>query len=119
MSELSDLELLDALGVEASPDKKKARTHREERIIAGFEEIQKFVDWDKENSAPQNAVLFVGSSTINRWSTASAFPKKGVINRGFGGARTPEVLFFIKNGKFSEKAARKPYDWDPFEKYKE
>lgn len=44
MTELSDLEILDALGVEAKPDKKKARTPREERIIAGFEEIQKFVD---------------------------------------------------------------------------
>ncbi len=44
MSELSDHELLDALGVEAKSAKKRARTPREERIIAGFEEIQKFVD---------------------------------------------------------------------------
>lgn len=44
MAELSDLELLDALGVEAKPDKKQTRTPREERIIAGFEEIQKFVE---------------------------------------------------------------------------
>jgi hypothetical protein len=44
MAELSDLELLDALGVEAKPDKKTARTSLEERIIAGFEEIQGFVD---------------------------------------------------------------------------
>lgn len=44
MAELSDLELLDALGVEAKPDKKAARSPREERIIAGFEEIQRFVE---------------------------------------------------------------------------
>lgn len=44
MNEYSDLELLDALGVEAKPDKKKARSPREERIIAGFEEIQRFVE---------------------------------------------------------------------------
>lgn len=44
MTELSDLELLDALGVEAKPDKKISLTHREERIIAGFEEVQKFVE---------------------------------------------------------------------------
>jgi hypothetical protein len=44
MAELSDLELLDALGVEAKPDKKTVCTPREERIIAGFEEIQRFVD---------------------------------------------------------------------------
>lgn len=44
MSELTDLELLAELGVEAKTDKKKTRTPKEERIIAGFEEIQKFVE---------------------------------------------------------------------------
>jgi len=44
MAELSDKELLDALGVEAEPKKKSKRTPREERIIAGFEEIQRFVE---------------------------------------------------------------------------
>ena len=44
MAELSDLELLDALGVEARQEKKAARSPREERIIAGFEEIQRFVE---------------------------------------------------------------------------
>ena len=44
MAELSDLELLDELGVEVKPEKKSARTPREERIIAGFEEIQRFVE---------------------------------------------------------------------------
>jgi len=44
MADLSDLELLDALGVEAKPEKKATRSPREERIIAGFEEIQNFVD---------------------------------------------------------------------------
>ena len=44
MAELSDLELLNALGVDVTPKKKKGQTAREERIIAGFEEIQKFVN---------------------------------------------------------------------------
>lgn len=44
MAEMSDLELLDALGVESKPDNEAARTPREERIIAGFEEIQRFVE---------------------------------------------------------------------------
>lgn len=44
MTELSDQELLDALGVSTEPEKKRTRTPREERIFAGFEEIQKFVD---------------------------------------------------------------------------
>lgn len=44
MADLSDLELLDALGLEAKQEKKAARSPREERIIAGFEEIQRFAD---------------------------------------------------------------------------
>lgn len=41
---MSDLELLTELGVEAKVEKKASRTPREERIIAGFEEIQRFVE---------------------------------------------------------------------------
>ncbi len=44
MAELSDLELLDALGVEAKAKKKAKLTPKQERIIAGFEEIQRFVE---------------------------------------------------------------------------
>jgi hypothetical protein len=36
--------LLEALGVEIEPKKAKTYTNREQRIIAGFEEIQKFVE---------------------------------------------------------------------------
>lgn len=44
MADLSDQELLDALGVEVKAEKKASHTPREERIIAGFEEIQRFVE---------------------------------------------------------------------------
>lgn len=44
MSSLSDDELLDALGVDITPDKVVEHTPREERIIAGFEDIQRFVE---------------------------------------------------------------------------
>jgi hypothetical protein len=36
--------LLEELGVEVEPEKKSSRTAREERIIAGFEEIQRYVE---------------------------------------------------------------------------
>ena len=42
MAELDDDELLDALGVEVTPLKAASRTPREERIIAGFEDILRF-----------------------------------------------------------------------------
>ncbi len=52
MTELSDRELLDALGVAAEPKKQAARTPREERIIAGFEEVQRFVE--EQGRVPQH-----------------------------------------------------------------
>ena len=42
MAEMNDDELLDALGVEVTPIKASSRTPREERIIAGFEDILRF-----------------------------------------------------------------------------
>lgn len=42
--EKTNQELLAELGVEVKPEKKAARTPKEERIIAGFEEIQRFVE---------------------------------------------------------------------------
>ena len=42
MADLDDDELLDALGVEVAPLKVTSRTPREERIIAGFEDILRF-----------------------------------------------------------------------------
>ncbi len=44
MADLSDDELLDALGVEAAPVANGRHTPREERIIAGFEDILRFVE---------------------------------------------------------------------------
>lgn len=42
MAEMDDDELLDALGVELTPLKASSHTPREERIIAGFEDILRF-----------------------------------------------------------------------------
>jgi hypothetical protein len=39
-----DIELLDSLGVDTSPEKKQTVSPREQRIIAGFEEIERFVE---------------------------------------------------------------------------
>lgn len=59
MVELSDVELLDALGVDVTPTKQAARSPREERIIAGFEDIQKFVDeHGRTPSHGENAEIF-------------------------------------------------------------
>lgn len=65
-------------------------------------EIRSFEQWDAKNSAPDRAVLFVGSSSIRFWNTAEAFPGYPVINRGFGGSHITDVLFYYKRliGRF-------------------
>jgi len=44
MPDSSDEKLLADLGIEVEPEQQAARSPREERIIAGFEEIQRFVE---------------------------------------------------------------------------
>ena len=39
-----DIDLLNELGVDTEPTKAEALTHREQRIIAGYEEIERFVE---------------------------------------------------------------------------
>ena len=52
MAEMDDDELLDALGIEVTPLKVSSRTPREERIIAGFEDILRF--YQSHGCAPQH-----------------------------------------------------------------
>jgi len=58
--------------------------------------IANFVAWDSKNSFPEDAFLFVGSSSMRLWSTAKAFPGKPVINRGFGGSEISDVIHFYE-----------------------
>lgn len=51
-NEKTNQELLAELGVEVKPEKKAARTPKQERIIAGFEEIQRFVE--EHGRAPEH-----------------------------------------------------------------
>ena len=53
MADMDDDELLDALGVEVAPLKASSRTPREERIIAGFEDILRF--HQAHGRAPQHS----------------------------------------------------------------
>jgi lysophospholipase L1-like esterase len=50
-------------------------------------EIKAFEKNDLLRPPPTNAILFLGSSSIRKWTTlAQDFPGKQVINRGFGGS---------------------------------
>src|SRR3954466_12348854 len=50
--------------------------------------IKKFEDSDKVAPPPQNAIVFIGASSIVRWNLRESFPELGAqaINRGFGGS---------------------------------
>src|SRR6185503_8462583 len=50
--------------------------------------IKKFEEQDKVTPPPQNAIVFIGASSIVRWQLPEAFPELGAkaINRGFGGS---------------------------------
>jgi len=63
---------------------------------AQFEpEIQKFEVSDREHPPAPGAVLFVGSSSIERWQTLGAdFPDTRVINRGVGSFQLEDLLYF-------------------------
>jgi lysophospholipase L1-like esterase len=52
--------------------------------------------YDAENSAPDNPIVFVGSSSINFWRTARYFPQFPVVNRGFGGSQASDVTPWVK-----------------------
>ena len=59
-------------------------------------EIGAFEASDKTNPPPKDAVLFIGSSSIKRWTNvAAAFPEHKVINRGFGGSQLADSVAFV------------------------
>ena len=57
-------------------------------------EIDTFIKWDSKNSVPDDAVLFVGSSSIRMWATSRSFLDMKVINRGFGGSQISDVIYY-------------------------
>lgn len=59
-------------------------------------EIVAFEKADKTNAPPANAILFVGSSSIRKWTTlAHDFPGHKVINRGFGGSQLSDSIYYF------------------------
>lgn len=59
-------------------------------------EIQAFERQDAKHRPPENAVLFVGSSSIRLWKLEESFPDLKVINRGFGGSQLADAVHFAE-----------------------
>jgi lysophospholipase L1-like esterase len=61
-----------------------------------YGEIQHFKGQDSAHFPPQNAILFVGSSSFRKWDDVqSYFPDKKIINRGFGGSELSDLIRYV------------------------
>lgn len=59
-------------------------------------EINAFGEIDRKQTPPENAVLFVGSSSMRLWTNLRTdFPNLRVINRGFGGSRIEDSVHYF------------------------
>jgi hypothetical protein len=59
------------------------------------DEIRAFEEQDAEAMPEPGGILFVGSSSIRMWDTDKWFPDRGIIQRGFGGSRMSDVVYFF------------------------
>jgi len=58
-------------------------------------EIAAFEAHDQTNPPPTNPIVFVGSSSIRKWTSLAAdFPGLPVMNRGFGGSQLADSVNF-------------------------
>jgi lysophospholipase L1-like esterase len=57
--------------------------------------IDKFTQGDVTNPPPRDGVVFVGSSSIVKWTSLEQdFPGVKVINRGFGGSELADSVYY-------------------------
>ena len=58
-------------------------------------EIAAFESADREHPPEKGGIVFVGSSSIRKWTTLAAdFPHHRVLNRGFGGSQLADSVYF-------------------------
>lgn len=63
-----------------------------------WKEIQAFKKADSIAPPPKKSILFVGSSSFRGWRDVQEyFPKKRIINRGFGGSSLPHLSLYAND----------------------
>ncbi|WP_316824134.1 GDSL-type esterase/lipase family protein [Pedobacter miscanthi] len=61
-----------------------------------FNDVQVIKSYDKIYAPAANPILFIGSSSIRRWSNLqSTFGAYNVLNRGIGGAVIDDVTYYL------------------------
>ena len=67
--------------------------HAQEQKPAFWDDIQTFKKLDSISFPPNNAILFIGSSTFTMWKKVQDdFPGYTIINRAFGGSSLPDMI---------------------------
>lgn len=84
--------------VENRPDQATQPAGRPARDFSKWEkQISAYEAMDRAHPPRKGGVLFIGSSTIRRWSTLEKdFPDHPVINRGFGGSHIADATHFAE-----------------------
>ncbi|HEX7783846.1 MAG TPA: GDSL-type esterase/lipase family protein [Sphingobium sp.] len=62
--------------------------------IAAFARQNAAASHQSPTNPAEDDTLFVGSSSIRLWNVSNSFPELDAVNRGFGGATTPDVLHY-------------------------
>src|SRR3954471_479172 len=58
-------------------------------------DIDAYTQADAAKPPPQNGIVFIGASSIRRWTSLEKdFPGLPVINRGFGGSELADAVFY-------------------------
>lgn len=69
----------------------QTQENRWEKSILKFEELDK-----KNPPNSNNLIVFTGSSSMVLWeSLKEDFPDKNVLNRGFGGSQTSDLIYYL------------------------
>jgi hypothetical protein len=77
-------------------DSKIVEPYREAALERWEKDIQALEALDKEETDPEDAILFIGSSSIRRWKTIQEDMKPWpVIRRGYGGAKFSDLAVFV------------------------
>jgi lysophospholipase L1-like esterase len=59
-------------------------------------ELRALARQDSITPPPARPILFYGSSSVRKWETLRQdFPGRPVLNRGFGGSRFPDALYYF------------------------
>jgi lysophospholipase L1-like esterase len=63
-----------------------------------YNEIQQFKEQDSASFPSKNIILFVGSSSFQKWHDVQGyFPNEPIVNRGFGGSELTDVIRYAND----------------------